>query len=529
MCGQILEKYQLSSKTNLNINSNNSFLVERALKTGNGTLSSHGALLVSSGKATGRSAKDKYLVRDATTEKTIDWSHDLNVYTTEQFEKVKKYALDFYNNYKDEIYVATRCVGANPKHHLITTLFTVGPQHNLFFNNMFRPFDIEKHPVNVNEQFTVFHMPFSSIDHKEFGTVSDKGVFINMGTKEVIIIGTAYAGEIKKSIFSIMNYMLPEKNILPMHSGASIDSHDGVSVFFGLSGTGKTTLSTDVGTKLIGDDEHGLSDDGIFNFEYGCYAKTYELKEENEPDIYKACHTFGTMIENVKYDEKTRVIDFDDKSITENGRASYQLSSISHIKEDSMGPVCNNIFFLTADAFGVLPPVSKLNYEQSMYYFLSGYTAKLAGTEIGVTEPKATFSTCFGGPFMMRHPNDYAKLLGEYVKKHNINVWLINTGWTGGVYGTGHRFPIKVTREIIRGIQKGLPENTEYSKDEFFGLNIPTSMPNVDDKYLRPIDTWADKNAYKEKATHLCNMFNKNFEQYKGLDASIYEGGPLIK
>ncbi|MDA8791862.1 phosphoenolpyruvate carboxykinase (ATP) [Bacteriovoracaceae bacterium] len=529
MSGQILEKYNLVNKSKLTYNADNAYLIDKAVANKQGTLSGHGALMVDSTPNTGRSAKDKYMVRNATTENTIDWSHDVNTYTEDQFHMVREFALNFFQSYEEEIFVSTRCVGADPKHHLVTNLFTVGPQHNLFFNHMFRPFDEDKYTINIDEQFTVLHLPFEKIDKNKFGTKSDKGVFINLDLKEVIVIGTAYAGEIKKSIFSIMNYILPEKNILPMHSGANIDNKGDVSVFFGLSGTGKTTLSTDEGTKLIGDDEHGLSDSGIFNFENGCYAKTFELKEESEPDIYKACHSFGTMIENVKYDEASKTIDFSDKSITENGRASYPLTAISHIKDDSCGPIPKDIFFLTADAFGVLPPVSKLSYEQSMYYFLSGYTAKLAGTEIGVTEPVATFSTCFGGPFMMRNPNEYAKLLGNYVKKYNINVWLINTGWTGGVYGVGHRFPIKITREIIRAIQAGLPENTEYETEEFFGLNIPTSLAKVENKYLHPMETWANKDDYKAKATDLCQMFNKNFEKYQGLDAEIYEGGPLIK
>ena len=311
-----------------------------------------------------------------------------------------------------------------------------------------------------------------------------------------------------------MNFILPDMEVLPMHSGASMDKHGNTSVFFGLSGTGKTTLSTDEGFLIIGDDEHGMCEEGTFNFEGGCYAKTYKLSETGEPEIYKAAHSFGALLENVILkDDGT--LDFDDASITENGRASYDLDLIDERVQDGKGKIANNIFFLSADAFGVLPPVSKLNPSQAEYYFLSGYTAKVAGTEEGITDPEATFSTCFGAPFMMRKPTDYAKLLSQYIKNHNINIWLINTGWTGGPYGTGHRFPLAITREIIRGIQAGKLDNAQFKADNAFELAIPTNFDGVDNKYLDPKETWSDKADYDKQADKLLGMFKENYKRFE--------------
>jgi phosphoenolpyruvate carboxykinase (ATP) len=323
-----------------------------------------------------------------------------------------------------------------------------------------------------------------------------------------------------------MNYILPEKGFLPMHAGANKAACGNVSVFFGLSGTGKTTLSTQEGRTLIGDDEHGLSDAGIFNFEGGCYAKTYKLSHETEPEIFDACQRFGALLENVVLNEKNEP-DFFDKSIAENTRASYPLNFIENMDPKSVGEVPKNMFFLTADAFGVLPPVSFLNRSQALYYFLSGYTAKLAGTEMGVVEPSATFSTCFGAPFMMRKATEYANLLGTYIDRHQIKVWLINTGWTGGAYGVGERFPLKVTRRIIDSIQNGELDGTKYIKEDIFGLRIPESIEGVEAKFLNPKSTWSDSDAFLSTAQKLSTMFKENFKKFNIDDASIQEGGPL--
>lgn len=519
----ILETLNLESNSKCYHNADSEFLVKKTVEIGMGTLSKAGALIVKTGKQTGRSAKDKFLVKDETTSKNTDWSHDVNEMTAETFAEVKAWALETLRNHDGELYMAKRSAGAISKYNVPAILITTSPSHNLFFNNMFRPFD-ENHGF---EAFTVLHLPHVPIDKERFKLNNNTAICIDFAAREIIIAGTAYAGEIKKSIFSILNHLLPEEGVLPMHSGANQTKDGKVSVFFGLSGTGKTTLSADEGMELIGDDEHGLSDEGIFNFEGGCYAKTIDLSAENEPDIYKACHTPGTMLENVIVDSDGKV-DFFDTSITENGRASYPLSTINDVVESGAGNVAKDVFFLCADAFGVLPPVARLNKEQAMYYFLSGYTAKLAGTEIGVTEPQATFSTCFGGPFMMRHPQDYGKLLGELIDKHNINVWFINTGWTGGKYGVGNRFPLKITRSIIRAIQGG-EYGSDYTKDPIFGLDIPGKLGNVETSYLNPRDTWNDKDGYDVQAKELAKMFHSNFEKYSTMDSSILAGGPAYK
>ena len=336
-------------------------------------------------------------------------------------------------------------------------------------------------------------------------------------THTTIIVGTLYAGEIKKSMFCVLNYMLPDVGVMPMHSGASKLKNEEVSVFFGLSGTGKTTLSTDEGTFLIGDDEHGMGPEGIFNFEGGCYAKTYKLSKETEPEIYDASTKFGSLLENVVLHDPTGRVDFFDKSITENGRSSYPLSAIKEREASSCGKSPSHIFFLSADAFGVLPPVAKLNKQQAMFYFVLGYTAKLAGTEVGIKEPVATFSPCFGSPFMLQHPSVYANLLGKYLDEHNIHVWLINTGWTGGAYGVGHRFPLATTRQIIRSIQSNELNNVKTEKDPYFGLEIPTSVPHIANSLLNPEKSWDNKEAFKNKAMELAASFHeqmKNFEEF---------------
>jgi phosphoenolpyruvate carboxykinase (ATP) len=364
-------------------------------------------------------------------------------------------------------------------------------------------------------EFTVLHVPnfqaIPEVDH----TNSDAFIILNLKRKLVLIGGTAYAGEIKKSIFTVLNYLLPQEDVLSMHCSANIGKNDDVAIFFGLSGTGKTTLSADPERKLIGDDEHGWSGSGIFNFEGGCYAKVIKLSEESEPEIYATTRRFGTILENVGYDDITRRLDLNDASLTENTRAAYPLSHIPNALRESMAGHPTNVIMLTADAFGVMPPISKLTPEQAMYHFISGYTAKVAGTEAGVTEPKATFSACFGAPFMVLHPSRYAELLADKIKKHKVNCWLVNTGWSGGPYGVGKRMAIKHTRALLNAALDGSLNNVSFETDPIFGVKVPTSCPGVPEEILTPKNTWADKGAYDKKAQHLANLFVENFREYE--------------
>jgi phosphoenolpyruvate carboxykinase (ATP) len=487
-------------------------LVEKAIQLGQGHLSKHGALVVKTGKHTGRSANDKYIVKSASTEKTIWWENNINEMSPATFEALKKKVLDYLNKAQD-LFITERSVGAHKEHNLGVRLITTHPQHALFSKYLFR------HRMRdfKEKDFTILHAPTLELDPSEFKTKSGTVIVTCFDTNTTIIVGTLYAGEIKKSMFSILNYLLPEKGILPMHAGASRLENGEVSVFFGLSGTGKTTLSTDEGTFLIGDDEHGLSDQGVFNFEGGCYAKTDKLSEATEPGIYQACSQFGSLLENVVLTEKTGEPDFFDSSLTENGRASYPLDFINDLEETSAGDVPKHMFFLSADAFGVLPPVARLTKEQAMFYFVLGYTAKLAGTEVGLKEPKAAFSACFGAPFMIRHPSVYAKLLGEYLDKHDIKVWLVNTGWSKGPYGVGSRFPLTITREIVRTIQKNTLNIVPTEADPIFGLNIPAAVRNVPTSLLKPRESWPNPTDYDAKARELAKSFHvqmKNFGQF---------------
>jgi len=448
-------------------------LVDEALRLERGKLTNNEALYVETGEHTGRAAKDKYVVSSKLSEETIDWENNIRRMSKETFKSIKENILSHLDSF-DDLYLQNRSVGADDEFNMNSFLVTSEPQNALFMNHMFR----EAREVSGLSPFTIYHAPHLKVETSNYDIRSSTVIAMDMDSREVLIAGTRYAGEIKKSIFSAMNYILPEKGLLPMHAGANCSDED-VSVFFGLSGTGKTTLSTDTGRKLIGDDEHGLGDRGILN----------------------------VIIENGE-------ANFDDNSLSENGRVSYPLKYIPNIVEDSRGGVPNNIFFLCADAFGVLPAISKLNVEQAKYYFLSGYTAKLAGTEVGVKEPQATFSTCFGAPFMMRAAKEYASLLENYIKKYEINVWLVNTGWTAGPYGEGYRFPIKVTRGLIRSAQAGELNKASFRKEEAFGLSIPENIEGIDTNYLNPKDSWSNKEAYDEAAMKLANMFKENFKKY---------------
>ncbi len=502
-------------------NPNTDVLLEHAIKYTGAKTTSEGALSVYTGKHTGRAAKDKYVVVTDKTESTIDWANNINKMSPDTFANIKTEVISHINN-SEKLYVSEKNVGAHPQYSIKAQLYSTHPSHTLFFNYLMRD---DKFGSDLGT-YKIYHAPTLKIDTSKYDIRSETVIAMDMDKNEVLIAGTLYAGEIKKSLFSAMNYILPEKNIFPMHAGSNVDSTGNVSVFFGLSGTGKTTLSTQEGKLLIGDDEHALCEDGIFNFEGGCYAKTYKLSQSGEPGIYKAANTKGAILENVVLGNG-EVPDFNDKSIAENGRCAYPLSFIDGVEPNSRGGHPKNMFFLTADAFGVLPPVSKLTKNQAMYYFLSGYTAKLAGTEVGVTEPQATFSTCFGAPFMMRKASEYADLLGHYIDKHGIKVWLVNTGWTGGAYGEGERFPLKVTRRIIDSIQEAELDKADFEKENYFGLEIPTSINGVESTMLNPKKSWSDENAYDAQAKKLAKMFVENFSKFKA-NSNVVAGGPAL-
>lgn len=509
---------------NVFVDSPLNLLVEKAISLGHGHLSKHGALVVKTGKHTGRSANDKYIVKSPKTEKTIWWENNINPMTPETFEQLKTKVISTLNQ-SENIFITERSVGAHKEHNLGVRLITTHPQHALFSKYLFRHRVRELH----DKDFTILHAPTLEIDSQLFKTKSSTVIVTCFETNTTIIVGTLYAGEIKKSMFSVLNYLLPERGILPMHAGASRLENGEVSIFFGLSGTGKTTLSTDEGTFLIGDDEHGLSQDGVFNFEGGCYAKTDKLSEATEPGIYQACTRFGSLLENVVLTETTGEPDFFDSSLTENGRASYPLDFIDDLEESSSGKMPKHMFFLSADAFGVLPPVAKLTKEQAMFYFVLGYTAKLAGTEVGLKEPKAAFSACFGAPFMIRHPSEYAELLGQYLDKNEINVWLINTGWSKGPYGVGSRFPLNITREIVRTVQKNTLNIVPTETDPVFGLHVPSAVRNVPTSLLKPRESWPDPKQYDDKARELAQSFHtqmKNFGEF--YDVNI-KGAPTFR
>ena len=520
---ELAQKYGINSDKTFYYNRPRSFYIQSAVNKGYGKLSKDGALIVETGKHTGRSANDRYIVKSATTEDTVWWENNLNPMTPDTFKTLQTDIVNYINEH-NELYVTERSVGASPVHNVTALLFTTHPQHALFSTHLFR----DKVREFKDGDFTILHAPDFKADKNKYGTKSETIVATCFDTNTTIICGTFYAGEIKKSMFSVMNYRLPETGILPMHAGASHLPSGESSIFFGLSGTGKTTLSTDEGVLLIGDDEHGLSDEGVFNFEGGCYAKTYKLSAETEPGIWDATNRFGAMIENVTFDEETGEIDYFDKTLTENGRSAYPLTFIKDLEPNSTGKTPSHIFFLTADAFGVLPPVSKLTKEQAMFYFVLGYTAKLAGTEIGVKEPQATFSPCFGAPFMLRHPSVYAKLLGEYLDKEGIIVWLINTGWTGGPYGEGERFPLKITREIIRTIQSNSANDVATEADPIFGFNIPMEMKNVENKMLHPQKTWKDESAYTPKAQELAKSFHTQMKKFGSFYDENIKGAPTF-
>ena len=502
----------LSGEIQIRVNPAVSFLIEKTIQKHAGMLTKDGALVIKSGKFTGRAADDKYVVKNEASLHTIDWDGKIRALDDDKFNDLKVELLKRLHLLKPETYVIEASAGADPVYSLGVNLITTSAPHALFCRQIMR----QKKENNPLGTFTIFHDPDLEFDAKKFGLNSSTVIAINFKTKEVLIAGTRYCGEIKKAIFSVMNTILPDYGVLPMHSGASADSKGKVSVFFGLSGTGKTTLSTDIGMNVIGDDEHGLSERGIFNFEGGCYAKTFKLKSSEEPQIFSAVNRFGSLMENVVLDPVTREPDFNDQGITENGRATYPLNFLETIINDGRGEIPSNFFFLSADAMGVLPAIGQLSHEQAMYYFLLGYTAKVAGTEMGMKGVSATFSHCFGAPFMLRKPADYGNLLKEILRKHQIKVWLVNTGWYGGAYGIGKRYDLSFTRTCIRSIQKGLREDISFTQDPVFSLSVPDGLDNIDGRLLRPHRLWASEEEYFKNANELKIKFDENFQTIAG-------------
>jgi phosphoenolpyruvate carboxykinase (ATP) len=500
-------------------------LVEEAVRGGEGKLAKHGPLVVETGKHTGRSAKDKFIVRDAETENTVWWGKVNVPMTPAHFAALKADFLAALAD-KDKLYVADLFGGSQPEHRVNVRVINELAWHNLFIRTLLvRPTRDEL--AGFTPEYTIIDLPSFRADPERHGTRSETVIAVNFSEKLILIGGTKYAGEMKKSVFGILNYLLPVKGVMPMHCSANVGPNGKTAVFFGLSGTGKTTLSADASRTLIGDDEHGWSDTAVFNFEGGCYAKMIRLSPEAEPEIYATTRMFGTVLENVVMDPDSRELDFDDASLAENSRGAYPIEFIPNTSEHNLGPVPANVVFLTADAFGVLPPVARLTPDQAMYHFLSGYTAKVAGTEIGVTEPEATFSTCFGAPFMPRHPSVYGNLLKERIAKGGVQCWLLNTGWTGGKYGVGKRMPIKATRALLNAALDGSLGGAEFRKDPNFGFDVPVAVPGVDSAILDPRATWADKEDYDRTAHKLVQLFVDNFAQFEAhVDEGVRNAAP---
>jgi len=509
-------------------NSSVPILYEIGLRNEKGTaVSDKGALLVYSGEKTGRSPKDKRIVRHPDSENNIDWG-DINIELDEHtFDINRERAIDYLNT-RDRLFIVDAFAGWDKKYRLKVRIICTRAYHALFMQNMLI-LPTKEELENFGEpDYVIFNAGGFPANRHTTKMTSKTSVGVNLEKKEIVILGTEYAGEMKKGIFSIMNYLMPLQNVLPMHCSANVGEEGDVSVLFGLSGTGKTTLSADPKRKLIGDDEHCWTDDGVFNIEGGCYAKAIDLSPEKEPDIYNAIR-YGTVLENVIYDPETREVDYSDTSITENTRVSYPIHYIDNIQHPCTAGHAKNVIFLTCDAFGVLPPVSRLTPEQASYHFISGYTAKVAGTEMGVTEPQATFSACFGAAFMMWHPNKYAELLAEKIKKHHAKAWLVNTGWTGGSYGVGSRIKLRYTRAIIDAIHNNDFDNVETVIDPAFGFEIPLSCPGVPSEILVPKNTWDDKAKYDEVKDKLVKLFQDNFKEFAAsVNPKIVSAGPTL-
>ncbi|WP_374434025.1 phosphoenolpyruvate carboxykinase [Tabrizicola sp.] len=509
---QTLETQGITGVAVAHYNYVESALVEAAVSRGEGRLGRGGAFLCTTGQFTGRSPKDKFVVRSATTEDTIWWDNNAAM-TPEAYARLKADMLAHVQG--RELFVQDLYAGADPIHRLDVRVVTELAWHGLFIRHLLRRPD-RAELDSFTPDWTIINCPSFKADPARHGTRTETAIVLNFDDKTVLIANTAYAGENKKSVFTILNYLLPAKGVMAMHCSANhaIGNPVDAAVFFGLSGTGKTTLSASPDRTLIGDDEHGWSDRGIFNFEGGCYAKTIDLSPEAEPEIYATTHRFATVVENMVYDPETLELDFSNRSLTENTRCAYPLEAISNASATGLGGHPRHVVMLTCDAFGVLPPIARLSPAQAMYHFLSGFTSKAAGTERGITEPQPTFSTCFGAPFMPRRPEVYGKLLQAKIAKHGASCWLVNTGWTGGAYGTGKRMPIKATRALLAAALDGSLGNGTFRKDPNFGFEVPVQVPGVDATLLDPRRTWADPAAYDAQAAKLVGMFQKNFAQY---------------
>jgi phosphoenolpyruvate carboxykinase (ATP) len=499
-------------------------LYEDAVRAGEGMIAAEGPLVVRTGRHTGRSPQDKFIVREPWSEKKIWWGEVNRPISEASYDRLRARLMDYLAS--RTIYAQDCFIGAQPEHRRSLRVYTETAWASIFAENLFRrPTATELRAFRPN--FTIINVPSFKADPATEGTRSETAILLHLRRMEIIIVGTEYAGEIKKGAFTVMNYLMPDEGVLPMHSAVNVGGAGDPAVFFGLSGTGKTTLSADPTRTLVGDDEHGWGDEGLFNFEGGCYAKTIRLSPMYEPDIFQTTRRFGTILENVDLDPATRALDLDSDRITENTRGAYPLHFIGNASPTGLAGQPRTVVLLTADAFGVMPPISRLSRAQAMYHFISGYTAKLAGTEVGVKEPKATFSACFGAPFMPRHPGEYAAMLGARLASADIPVWLVNTGWTGGPYGTGRRMSIDHTRSMVRAALSGALERVTTLTDPIFGLEVPTACPDVPSEFLQPRSTWADPDAYDQQARLLARMFRNNFEAYAdGVPAEVREAGP---
>ncbi len=523
-----LDRQGISTAATIFANLGTAPLVEHAVRGGEGMLAAEGPLVVETGKHTGRSAKDKFIVRDAETEDTVWWGATNAAMTPEQFAALKADFLVALGQ-KDTLYVADLFGGSQAEHRVNVRVINELAWHNLFVRTLLvRPTADEL--AIFEPEYTIIDLPSFRADPERHGTRSETVIAVNFTEKLILIGGTKYAGEMKKSVFGILNYLLPVKGIMPMHCSANVGANGETAVFFGLSGTGKTTLSADASRTLIGDDEHGWSDTAVFNFEGGCYAKMIRLSPEAEPEIFATTKRFGTILENVVMDPELRTLDFDDATLAENSRGSYPIDFIPNTSEHNLGPVPKTIIFLTADAYGVLPPIARLTPDQAMYHFLSGYTARVAGTEIGVTEPEATFSTCFGAPFMPRHPSVYGNLLKERIATGGVTCWLVNTGWTGGMATMDgiKRMPIKATRALLNAALDGSLGAVEFRKDPNFGFEVPVSVPGVETRLLDPRGAWADPVQYDQTAQVLVRQFIDNFAQFADhVDEGVRQAAPV--
>ena len=524
--GSGLEKHGIHNPAEVHWTPHTPALYQHVVRRREGHIAHLGSLVVNTGKHTGRSPRDRFIVKEPSSDAHVAWGKINQPIPEAAFDNIHRRLMGYLQ--RRELYVQDCFVGADPAYRMPVRVITEAAWHSLFARNMF--IQAKSHELDgFVPEFTVIQAPFFHTAPEIDGTHSDIFIGLHFARKLAMICGTQYAGEAKKSVFSAMNYLLPFRGVLPMHCSANYGVNGDVAIFFGLSGTGKTTLSTDPERTLIGDDEHGWSDNGVFNLEGGCYAKTINLSPKAEPEIYAVTRKFGTILENVGYDHETGRVDLDDGSLTENTRAAYPINYISRATRSGLGGHPTNIIMLTADAFGVLPPIAKLTPAQAMYHFLSGYTAKVAGTESGVKDPEATFSACFGEPFMVLSPIKYAELLGERIQKHKVDVWLVNTGWSSGPYGEGKRMDISLTRAMIRAVLSGSLRQVPTRHDDLFNLEVPTSCPDVPDQVLDPRRTWSDPAKYDRYATKLAEMFHANFSRFiNHVPAEVAAAGPQL-